>query len=361
VRSRDDQRWTLAAVAFLAVLVVTDVALGPHVQFTGSLVVAPFLASAMLSPRTTLAVALLTILCAVGLATVNDVRAAEEAVRLLVVACGGGLAVWLAWRRVRRERELAQVARVAEVAQRTVLTPVPPRVGPLALASRYQSASPEALIGGDFYEVAEREDGCVRAVVGDVRGKGLDAVRLAAVALGSFREAAQSFDLLEDVAALIDRRLRRHLEPEDFVTAVFAQVDEDGTLTVVNCGHHPPLLVRRDGVELLTPTTATTPLGLDPVPVPEKAVMGVGDRLLLYTDGLVEARTDSGRTISLGHLAATLREGDLDVALGRLLDALHALVVGPIEDDLALVLAEYCGPVATVAAPARPRPVNPAG
>ena len=71
--------------------------------------------------------------------------------------------------------------------------------------------------------------------------------------------------------------------------------------------------------------------------------MLAGDRLLLYTDGLVEARSMSGRMISLDHLARTLRHPSLDNALGDLVVTLESLVVGPLEDDMALVLAEYRG------------------
>jgi hypothetical protein len=340
----EDNRWTAAAIAIVLVLATADLALGPDVQFTGSLVIAPFVAGAMVGWRKTLGIALLALAVLVVLGPYNDEGSLESAVRLLVLAGGGMLAVWLAARREWRERDLANLTRVAEVAQRAVLTSVPAQVGPLAFASRYLSASPEALIGGDFYEVVECDDGSVRVVVGDVRGKGLDAVRLAAVVLGSFREAAQGVDTLEEVASLVDRRLLRHLEAEDFVTAVFAEFSPDGALTLVNCGHHPPLLVRADAIELLTPHSATTPLGLDPVPKSEQTKMAVGDRLLLYTDGLVEARSNSGRMIAIDHLAETLRTPNLDGALGRLIDVLHKLVIGGLEDDLALVLVEFRPP-----------------
>lgn len=342
VRS-DDHRWTVAAVAVVLVLGGADLVLGEDVQFTGSLVIAPFFAGAMTSPRTTLGVGLFAVVLGAGLGATNDVGSFEVVLRLLVLAAGTALAVWLAARRERRERDLATMTRVAEVAQRCVLTPVPSRIGEVAFASRYQSASPVALIGGDFYEVVDCENGVVRAVVGDVRGKGLDAVRLASVVLGTFREAAMSLDRLEGVASLMDRRLRRHLEVEDFVTAVFAEFGPGGRLTLVNCGHHPPLLVRAATTELLTPGTTTTPLGLDPMPTAEETTMLAGDRLLLYTDGLVEARSKSGRMISLNYLTKTLRHPSLDHALGSLVATLESLVVGPLEDDLALVLAEYCG------------------
>lgn len=337
----EDNRWAAAAIAIVLVLGGADLALGPDVTLTGSLVIAPFVAGAMVGWRKTLGVGGLALGTLVFLGSFNDEGSLEAALRLLVLLFGSCLAVWLAARREWRERDLANLTRVAEVAQRAVLTTVPPRVGPLAFASRYLSASPEALIGGDFYEVVECDDGSVRVVVGDVRGKGLDAVRLAAVVLGSFREAAQGVDTLEDVAALVDRRLRRHLEPEDFVTAVFAEFGCDGRLSLVNCGHHPPLLVRADVMELMTPQSATTPLGLDPVPQVEQTKMAVGDRLLLYTDGLVEARSHSGRMIAIDRLAETLRTPNLDRALGRLIEVLDRLVIGGLEDDLALVLAEY--------------------
>lgn len=351
---RDDHRWTIAALGIVAVMAIIDVGLGPNVQFSGAIVIAGFLASAMVGPRPTLFVAVVATGTVAALSIVNDAGALEMSLRFAVVIGGGGLAVWLSDRRVRREHELAQVTRVAEVAQRCVLAPVPPRAGSVAFASRYLSATPEALIGGDFYEVVECDlpgaalrgpgHGTVRAVVGDVRGKGLDAVRLAAVVLGSFREAAQSVPTLEEVAALVDRRLRRHLDPEDFVTAVFAEFGNDGILTLVNCGHHAPLLVQPNGIELLTPALPTTPLGLDPQPVAYRTPMLEGDRLLLYTDGLVEARSDSGRMIALDRLAETLRADDLDDALGALIETLQTLVVGALEDDMALLLAEFCGP-----------------
>lgn len=354
VKERDDHRWTVAALGVVVVLAVLDLALGTEVQFAGSVVIAPFLAAAMLGPRSTSVVAAAALVAALVVSFSNEAGELESGVRLLVVGGGGALAVWLSDHRVRRERELAHVTRVAEVAQRCVLTPVPAKAGAVAFASRYVSATPEALIGGDFYEVIECDEpkggvlgppeGTVRAVVGDVRGKGLDAVRLAAVVLGSFREAAESLDTLEKVAHLVDRRLRRHLGAEDFVTAVFAQFGTDGTLTLVNCGHHPPLLVRAGALEFLSPQSATTPLGLNPQPAAYAATMLPGDRLLLYTDGLVEARSQSGRVIALDRLAETLRATDLDDALGRLVDTLQSLVVGPLEDDMALVLAEFCGP-----------------
>src|SRR5512142_2624861 len=89
-----------------------------------------------------------------------------------------------------------------------------------ALAARYLSAAAEARIGGDLYEVLPRP-GAVRLIVGDVRGKGLDAVRTATVVLGEFRAAVDRDDLVDAVVQM-DARLRPYLGDEDFVTALLA-------------------------------------------------------------------------------------------------------------------------------------------
>jgi sigma-B regulation protein RsbU (phosphoserine phosphatase) len=116
--------------------------------------------------------------------------------------------------RVEREGRLRAVTRVAEVAQRALLGGVPPALGSLRLAVLYASASAEASIGGDFYEALETPHG-VRLLVEDVRGKGLDAVRLAGVVLGSFRDVAQDRPDLAQVTAALDRSVARAIGPED--------------------------------------------------------------------------------------------------------------------------------------------------
>ena len=182
-----------------------------------------------------------------------------------------------------------------------------------------------------------------RVIVGDVRGKGLDAIRLAAVVLGTFREAAESLDSLVEVAVRMEVRLRRHLGPEDFVTAVLGEFQPSGQLTVVNCGHYAPLMVRPDRSELLTPPDPTTPLGLGPTPRAQVTKLDRCDRVLFYTDGLAESRKVDGTFIDVAGLVDTLREPDLDSALTALLGRVTAQVGSALDDDLALLLAEFDG------------------
>lgn len=115
--------------------------------------------------------------------------------------------------RQKREAELAGVRSIAEVAQRVLLRPVPRSAGHLRVAVSYTSAVAEARIGGDLYEVVASPDG-VRVIVGDVQGKGLEAVETAALVLGAFREAAHNEPDLQRVGARIERAVDRELQGE---------------------------------------------------------------------------------------------------------------------------------------------------
>jgi hypothetical protein len=148
------------------------------------------------------------------------------------------------------EQKLADVTSVAEVVQRALLPPLPGRVGPLELEMVYLAAAAEARVGGDLYEVARTPFG-IRLIVGDARGKGLEAVETAAEVLGVFREVAREVYTLAEAARRIDASLARRLDAsqaEEFVTAVLAEIDPcAGSLTVYNCGHPPPLLLSPGG------------------------------------------------------------------------------------------------------------------
>jgi GAF domain-containing protein/anti-sigma regulatory factor (Ser/Thr protein kinase) len=234
---------------------------------------------------------------------------------------------------------LAAITRVAEAAQHAILAPVPPRVGPLLLSAAYLSASHEALIGGDLYEVVPRDHG-VRLLIGDVRGKGLDAVRVATIVLGEFRASAADEAELEQVAIRVDRRLTRYLGDEDFVTALIVDIGDDGTARIVCCGH-PPAIIARGGELHSVGCVAAVPLGLGARPVAAVEQLEAGDRVLLFTDGLVEARRPDGRFVDLAAITAPVADGSLDSVLGRVLDALRDQVGPDLGDDLALVVAEY--------------------
>ncbi|MCU1488569.1 MAG: hypothetical protein JWN67_5315, partial [Actinomycetia bacterium] len=264
-----------------------------------------------------------------------DVAFAEDLARR------AALAVETAHAFLEQSGRLAEVSRIAEAAQHAILAPPPTRIGPVALSARYMSATAEALIGGDLYEVVTRP-GVVRLLIGDVRGKGLAAVRTATIVLGEFRAAAADVADLVEVAVQIDRRLRPYLGDEDFVTALLAEIGDDGTYAIASCGHPPPLLAT-DGTITTVDTEATMPLGLGARPVLVTGRLSAGDRLLLYTDGIIEARDPSREFVDLASLVKPLGTGPLETVLDDILTTLRLRVGSDLDDDMALLVAEYQG------------------
>jgi serine phosphatase RsbU (regulator of sigma subunit)/anti-sigma regulatory factor (Ser/Thr protein kinase) len=265
----------------------------------------------------------------------DDVSFAEDLARR------AALAVETAHAFREQSGRLAEVTRIAETAQHAILAPPPAQIGPVALSARYVSAAAEALIGGDMYEVLRRP-GAVRLLIGDVRGKGLDAVRTTTIVLGEFRAAAADLNDLTEVAAQIDRRLRPYLGDEDFVTALLAEITDDGAFSVANCGH-PPALLASGGTVTEVDGLPSLPLGLGAAPTLSTGKLTAGDRLLLYTDGLLEARDADRRFVDLRRMVRSLTEDDLDQVLDGVLDAVLTAVGGVLGDDLALLVAEYRG------------------
>jgi phosphoserine phosphatase RsbU/P len=249
--------------------------------------------------------------------------------------------------RTMAQRRLSQVRAVARVAQSALLREVPEAVTAARLASRYVSAAAEARVGGDLLEVVA-DAARPRWLIGDTRGKGLPAVRLASVAMTSFRDACGQPGLdLAEIARVVDRSVTRAAGEEDFVTAVFAELDRGGWLQLVTCGHPPPLLLAADGgLRALSPRAYATPLGLHPDLQPSTFTVHAGDRLLFYTDGLLEARDKAGRYFRPEDCQDTLRDPDLQAAADGLLGRLAAHTGRRLDDDVALLLVEIAAPPA---------------
>lgn len=167
-------------------------------------------------------------------------------------------------------------------------------------------------------------------------------MRLAGVAMTSFRDACTQPGLsLPEIARVVDRSVTRAAADEDFVTALFAEFDPRGWLELIICGHPTPLRLTADGdLQALTPATYATPLGLHPDIRPSTFTVGAGDRLVFYTDGLLEARDRAGRYFRLDNCIDTLRRPELEAAADELLNRLLAHAGRKLDDDVALLLFE---------------------
>jgi sigma-B regulation protein RsbU (phosphoserine phosphatase) len=303
--------------------------------FGASAVVASMLATA----RRTALVAGAALVCAFYAGTWHETTGTLDWFgRSLLCALLGLVGVQSAALRERREGRLERMTVIAESAQQAVLRAMPTAIGSVGLAARYVSATAEAQVGGDLYEVAATPFG-VRVIVGDVRGKGLEAVQTAAAVLGAFRAAAFTEP---DVAALsrtIDETLGRMVAEEEFVTAIVGEFDGE-RVTLANCGHHPPLLVTAGAVTTVDTGEPTVPLGLGSQPEMSEHQWPTGARMLFYTDGLVEARDRRGDFFPLDDFATELGQGSVEEALDRLVGHLLDFGGRRMDDDLALVLAE---------------------
>jgi hypothetical protein len=309
------------------------------------LAIGPLLASLLLRPRITAVLAGWALLLGLGLALDQPGRLGSLASHLGVLALLAAFAVANSALRTAAQRRLSQVRAVARVAQSALLREVPATVAAGRLASRYVSAAAEARVGGDLLEVVPDGDR-LRWLIGDTRGKGLPAVRLASIAMTSFRDACAHPGLsLPEIARVVDQSVARAAGEEDFVTALFAEFDPRGWLELVTCGHPPPLRLTADGgLQALTPAAYATPLGLHPEMRTSTFTVSPGDRLVFYTDGLLEARDRAGRYFRLEDCLGTLRRADLDAAADGLLDRLRAHTGRRLDDDVALLLFEAAAP-----------------
>jgi serine phosphatase RsbU (regulator of sigma subunit) len=326
----------------LALVTVVELSDRSGISYVGLTAVAPFLAAAFAAWRIVVAVGVAAMALAVALAVSGAVSPAGAAVDTVGVVMATGVAVLFALLRQRQADRIAELSKLASVAQQAVLRPIGPRVGSLAVAGHYISATAAADIGGDLYEAVDTPYG-VRILIGDVRGKGLDAVRLASIVLGSYRHVAYERADLRAVVADLDRAVARNVGDEDFVTAALVE-ERGGTLTIVNCGHPSPLLLRRGQVIPMEPPAPAPPLGFMPVVRPRVERLEPGDRLLLFTDGLGEARRDGKFFPTADRAWRLLGHGTVADGLASLESALLEWVRGRLDDDIALVLLEYSGP-----------------
>jgi serine phosphatase RsbU (regulator of sigma subunit) len=259
--------------------------------------------------------------------------------------------------RERRGRELTRVRSVSETVQRVLLRPLPERLGPLRLAALYLPAEDEALLGGDLY-AATRVPGATRVLIGDVRGKGLTAIEDAAQVLGAFREIAHHHIALPGLAAALDASFARHLAEtaespdeddavERFVTVLLADLPDDPAepVRIANCGHPPPLLLSQGKpVRTLEAGGSAPPIGLGTLPGAhyrqDAFDVHSGETLLLYTDGVTEARDGERAFYPLAERAARWGGVEPSGLVDRLRRDLLVHVGGRLKDDAAAVAIE---------------------
>lgn len=244
---------------------------------------------------------------------------------------------------LRREAES-----LADTLQATLLPPMPPSVPGMDIAARFRAGEAGLRIGGDFYDVFRLGANDWGIVLGDACGRGAAPASLAATARWCIRAASvRAFSpsiVLRDVnAALVEDR-----EDDDrFCTAVFARLELDtcgAWVTVANAGHPLPILVRASD-KVVVRGSSSLPLGLFGAfeAVDERVGLGPGDFLVMYTDGITEARDASGSFFGEEGLTDVLRtcvgaSSAAEVADAVMTAAARSAEGGPSDDAAVLVV-----------------------
>jgi hypothetical protein len=204
-------------------------------------------------------------------------------------------------------------------------------------------------IGGDALDYAVN-DGVLHVGVFDAMGHGLAAAGVAAFALSAYRHSRRrGYGLLETYASM-DAAVRDQFPGDRYVTAVIAQLHlETGRLTWVSAGHPPPLVIRDARLTRTLSAPPAAPLGIPlegpPAELAEES-LEPGDLLLLYTDGLTEARQRNGEMFTLHGLGEFVeREAaagqTAPETLRRLRQAIVERQAGGLKDDATAVLVEW--------------------
>ena len=202
---------------------------------------------------------------------------------------------------------------------------------------------PSRQVGGDYYNYYTFSDGRFGFVIADVSGKGVPAALLMALLDGIFSAQAEVERSASDTVGRVNNYLHKKAGGEKFVTLFYGIVSPDGTMTYTNAGHNPPLLLRTGG-DLVRLGDGGLVLGVFPGVVYEEGTVKLdeGDTLLLYTDGLSEARDTDGeefgeqRIVEIGRKHFGQGAEDMREAIH---DAVTEFSLGtPQHDDVTLVV-----------------------
>jgi len=234
--------------------------------------------------------------------------------------------------------------RVADTLQEALLT-LPDHVSGLRFAHAYNSAGEAVKVGGDFYDLFELEHHHVGVTVGDVSGKGLEAAVLTSLVKHGVR--AQAMDKRNSPAAVlrvVNKVLLESSRPEDFATVFFGVMDcDNGDLTYCNAGHTTTAILRMDGSVDRLPSNSQLVGALGRASFHDsRAVLEVGDVMLMYTDGVIEARSGAeffGEE-RLMRAIEEWRQYDPEDLVSRVVSAVVTFAGGHLGDDVAILAVQ---------------------
>lgn len=268
-----------------------------------------------------------------------------EAEPLAILVFSATLGWFVLTRAREQESNYAALSRELDLA-RTIQQSLLPRNMPDVPGLRFTGAYlPMSAVAGDFYEILPRANGRVLVIVADVSGHGVPAALIASMVKVAVAAEADRYDTPGEILTGINRALTGKFD-QAYVTACGVVIDSgSSTLLYALAGHPPPLLIRADGrIESLDRGGTILTFSATTAYETSEAVFQRGDRLLMYTDGLTEAR-GAGRDEFFGD-AELPRVLTSTPASADLLDAIlksHRRWIGdeaPLSDDISVVLVE---------------------
>jgi serine phosphatase RsbU (regulator of sigma subunit) len=237
------------------------------------------------------------------------------------------------------KRDLTQAAEI----QRGILPEKAPEIPGLDLAG---FNAPCRTVGGDYYGFVTYPGGRVGLALGDVSGKGMSAALMVMAFEARLRVLAEDEDSAAGVVARLNKITCANCPSNRFITFFFGILDpKTGHLAYANAGHNPPMIVRASGQVEVLPGGGPV-LGIVPVApyAQEKARLGPGDLLVIYSDGVTEATNTAEEEYGEERLAEVLRSRRDEPAaaiVDAVTDSLQQFTSGaPQADDITLVVAK---------------------
>ncbi|MDP8987453.1 MAG: serine/threonine-protein phosphatase [Actinomycetota bacterium] len=206
---------------------------------------------------------------------------------------------------------------------------------------------PTGDLGGDAFDYGV-DARSARVAVFDAMGHGLDAGLLATTAVAGYRNSRRKGFELPEMAEHVGDAIRCHFDASRFVTGILISLDiATGRLSWCVAGHPPPLLLRQGRVVKHLDLGVGLPFGVGPASEVFVEQLEPGDRMLLYTDGVTEARAASGDLFGLDQLvnlvARTAGDDPPPETMRRLMHAIEDHNDGPMRDDATVVMIEWQG------------------
>ncbi len=243
-------------------------------------------------------------------------------------------------------QSLALVQKEVEIASKLQSTLLPENSLELKQVRIKARLQPARSIGGDWYDYWV-EGSKLNVVMGDASGHGLPGALLGTMAMSIIRaEAQRSTDLLEVVQMANAALLSTHME-DIFITLFFAELDlKTLNLRFVNCGHHPALIIRGGMNAEFLRTEHKFILGGMPEPdlAVEECAFEPGDRLVLYTDGMVDCQDERGRPYGFGRLlryANAQAAQAPDLFIEGLFERLNDFAGMELKDDVTVLVCDF--------------------